>query len=412
MQIFKTALRLVFRFPVYILVYIVMMGLLGLVVTGAPSSNVAGVVNFDAPKPEIAIVDRDNSELSRGLCDFLAERATLVEVADDTRALQDAVAMNAVCYILVIPANYGRDFMAAATAGTAAPELEYITSVAAVNAVLVDAEVSGYLNALRITAIGFPELSLTQQIKRAHETAALSSPLTVVQSNETINRASLLPFYFRWSSYPMSSGIAVLVAMVFSGFYTGELRRRNLASPIRSVAMNMQITASCLLIALFTWAFICALSLTPIIGGADLLTQSPASYLLVALTALLYTLVPLSIGFLFSQFNLKEMAVNGFVNIASLVMMFLSGIMMGGSDYLEGTMLAVARFVPTYWYSEAIGAIVTASDLSSSALSYYFNCVGLMLLFALVIFSVALLIGRLRVQSNEAGGNTAAEVTA
>lgn len=411
MQIFKTALRLVFRFPVYILVYIVMMGLLGLVVTGAPTSNVAGVVDFDAPKPEIAIIDRDDSEVSRGLGKFLAERATLVALDDETRVLQDAVATNAVCYILIIPDGYGSRFMAAAAAGTDAPELEYITSVAAVNAVLIDAEVSGYLNALRITAIGYPELSLASQIKRAHETAALSSPLTVVQSNESINRASLLPFYFRWSSYPMSSGIAVLVAMVFSGFYTGELRRRNLSSPVRSVAMNMQITASCLVIALFTWAFICALSLTPIIGGMELLRLNPASYLLLALTALLFTLVPLAIGFLFSQFGLKEMALNGFVNIASLVMMFLSGIMMGGSDYLEGTMLSVARFVPTYWYSEALGAVVTASELSPSALSYYFSCVGVMLLFALVFFSIALLVGRLRVQSNEAGGNSAAEAT-
>jgi hypothetical protein len=34
-----------------------------------------------------------------------------------------------------------------------------------------------------------------------------------------------------------------------------------------------------------------------------------------------------------------------------------------------------------------------------------------MLLFALVFFSIALLVGRLRVQSNEAGGNSAAEAT-
>ena len=409
MPVFKTAVRMIFRYPMYILIYIVMFGFLGLVVTGAPSSEVTGVVDYDAPLPEVAIIDRDHSLVSEGLVDYLVGRATLVDLPDQTRAMQDAIATGEVQYLLFIPAGYGDEFIRSAQAGGSVPELQCVVSVAEVSGTLIDAEISSYLNALRISAMGFSELSITELVSKAQSIAAQNASLTVVQSTEQINRASLLPFYFRWSSYPLTSGIAILVAMIFASFQTGELRRRNLSTPVSPTVMNLQIAASCLVIALLTWAFVCILAMTPIVGGLDLLRLNSAAMLLIMVLALVYCLVPLAIGFLFSQFGLNETAINGFVNITSLAMMFLSGIMMGGSDFLQGILLKIARFVPSYWYSEAVGAIASASEYTFDSLGYYFMCMGLIVLFAAAVFSVALLIGRLRAQTNEAGGNTAAE---
>jgi len=389
-----------------------MFALLGLVITGAPAASATGAVEFDAPKPTVAIIDRDHGVVAVGLVEFMSERATLVDLEDDVRALQDATATNAATYILIIPAGYSEQFMLAAREGRQVPELECVVSVAESSGVMVDALVSSYLNAMRICTIGFTDLSSAELVERAQEAAAVNAPLSVIQSTDQISRASLLPFYFKWSSYPLTSGISILVSLLYINFQRGELRRRNLSTPLSPTRMNLQIAASCLVVAVLTWAFFCLMAMTPIVGGLELLRANPLSFVLVAITALLYTLVPLALGFLLSQFSLNETAINGAVNIISLSFTFLSGIMMGGSYYLDSTMLTIARFVPSYWYSEAIEAVVSAPGFSPAQLQPFFTCIGVMLLFALALFSVALLISRLRVQSSEAGGNTAAEAVA
>ncbi|MCL1879191.1 MAG: ABC transporter permease [Actinomycetia bacterium] len=412
MPVFKTAVRLVFRHPFYLLIYIVLMGLLGLVMTGAPSgSPAADQVSFNAAKPPVAVIDRDQSEVSHALTAFLSERAELVEVADDTISIQDAIAQEYATYILVIPSGYGSDFLAAARNLSAAPELTEMAGINLPAAALANAETNNFLNALRISAATDPEAADTQLLQQAKQAAAAKTGLSVVPAPEQIQRSSLLPFFFKWASYPLTCGIIILVSLIFSSFQAGELRRRNLSSPCSTTSMNFQIAASGLIIALMAWGFICLLATIPVVGGLELLSSKPTSVLLIALAALIYSLLPLAIGFLFSQFRLPEVATNGFTNIVAMSLMFLSGIMMGGSDYLSGVMLDIGRLTPTYWYSLAIDTVAGAGDLTASTLTPYFGSLGLILLFALTVFSVALLISRLRVKSADADGNSAAETS-
>ncbi|MCL2136411.1 MAG: ABC transporter permease [Coriobacteriia bacterium] len=408
MSVFKTAMRVVFRYPLYLLIYIVLFGFLGFVVTGANSTDTSAEVVFQSTERPLAVIDHDHSGLSQSLTAYLGKHCQLIELEDDLRAMQDAIAQNTVSYILMIPSGYEEAFMSAARSGLPSPELQGTVSVEAISGMLIDGMVTSYLNALRVNAMLDPGLPNDVLFDKASQAAELRVPVEVVQTGEKINRNSLLPFFFKFSAYPITQGVAVLVALVFTNFYTGELRRRGLAAPLSSMSMNSQIALACMVIVLMTWAFICLLSLFPIIGGWDLIATNPMSAFLIMLSALVYSLLPLAIGFLLSQFNLGEMATNGFVVIIALTVMFLSGIMMGGSDYLDGVLLTVGRFMPSYWYSEAIDHVVMANDYSFASLSQYFVCLGLIMLFNLAVFSTALFIGRLRAQTADAGGNAAA----
>ena len=153
-----------------------------------------------------------------------------------------------------------------------------------------------------------------------------------------------------------------------------------------------------------------SLSLLPMVGGSEILEASPLTFALLALAVLVYALVPFSIGFMLSQFGLKEAALNGAANILSLSFSFLSGVFMGGAAFLGETMQAVARVIPTYWYNEAIVSLTEGSlSAGSEALSTYFSSLGIVVLFAVAFFSIALLAGKRGARSAEAGGNTAAE---
>ncbi|MDR0308817.1 MAG: ABC transporter permease, partial [Coriobacteriales bacterium] len=346
MSVFRTSLRMLFRRPVYLLVYIVLFGLLGLVLVDAPD-NAAGDVTYQQASRPIAVIDRDGSAISQGLTEHLGKQATFVDLADERFALQDAIAHNNASYILIIPAGFGDDFLASVRAGETPVQLESAYSIEVATGLMMDTEVASYMNALRISAIADPIATNADLAHQAQQVAETDTQYEVVQNSGQIMAGSIFPFFFQWSSYPITLGIMVLVAGLYANFHTGELRRRNLAAPIRTMSVNLQIMLSCIALSIMTWLFICLLSLTPMIGGMQLWAASPLSAALIYLAALVYTSVPLTLGFLLSQFNLKEMALNGFSVTIALVMMFLSGMMMGrGTSYLDGILLVIARFIP------------------------------------------------------------------
>lgn len=75
---------------------------------------------YESAEVPFAVIDRDQSDLSRSVAAFLEERGTSVEVADEARACQDAVATGLVDYLLIVPAGFEEGYLAAAaTAATA-----------------------------------------------------------------------------------------------------------------------------------------------------------------------------------------------------------------------------------------------------------------------------------------------------
>jgi len=411
MQVFKTALKIVFRSPVYLFVYIVMFGFLGLglsvAVTDSFDSRQTEAKRVDS-LPAVAVIDRDRSALSTGITEFLAERTTPVALDDDIRAMQEAVALNNVTYILIIPEGYGSDFLKAARAGEALPQMESVVSVAEADGLLAELLVNRYLQALKVSAVLSGGASTAEVLATAAEAADLSTEVNTAPVADSPRASLAAAFYFLWMAYPLTLGLIALTGLIFSTFRAGELRRRNLCTPLSSTKMNTQVALGSVVLILLTWGFMMGLSLLPVVGGMSLLMASPPVYLLLALAALVFALVPFSLGFLFSQLGFKEAGLNGAANILSLAFCFLGGIFMGGAANLGETMQVIAHVIPTYWYSEAVLSL-TEGGLSSGALSTYFTNLGVVALFAVAFFSVALMVARRSAQSPDAGGNTAAE---
>jgi len=411
MQVFKTALKIVFRSPIYLLIYIVFFGLLGLVMVGAVSDMLpseASEASRDDLRPTLAIIDRDHSAISEGMTEFLTERSTPIALEDSSKTLQDATAQDLATYILIIPQGFGEDFLKAARNRTEPPLLETVVSFAKSDGILMDLLVNRYLQALRSAALMAPDSSTTQLLATAARAASIQTEVKSAPLTEGPSAAPKEVFYFLWIAFPVTLGLIVLTGTLFSTFRLGELRRRNLCAPLSSSKMNVQVALGSVSVVFMTWAFMILLSLLPVIGGMKMLLSSPLPFLLLALAILIYALVPFSLGFMLSQIGLKEAALNGAANILSLAFCFLSGIFMGGAAFLGDTMQSLAHVIPTYWYTEAVMSL-TEGGLKGEVLSSYFGNLGVVVLFAAAFFSVALLISKRAAQSSDAGGNTAAE---
>ncbi len=412
MPVFTRALRLIFRRPVALVIFIGLFGALGLLMVTDPDA--AQGQNQSLPQEVMrpaAVLDRDQSALSQELTAFLGQRAELIDLADDPRTVQDAVAQNRAAYILIIPPGYGQDFLEAVRQGDEPPAVESVVSYEAASGILLDQVTTSFLNAARLTALSQPTLSETELVKQASVMAAESAPVEVVQADQALSAADSLPYFFKWGAFPLCQGLIVLVALAFADFQTGEVRRRNLASPLRPVSMNLQITAACLTLIGLSWLYLCLLSLVPAVGGLSLLASDPARAGLLGLALLIFSAVPLAIGFLISQFHLSENAVMACAITISLALMFLSGIFLGtdGAELFSPAIQAVAGFTPVYWFSESINAAVDATNWSWSSLAPYVSSLAVVVLFALAIFSVGLVVARLNVQTATAGGNTVVE---
>ncbi|MDR0627200.1 MAG: ABC transporter permease, partial [Bifidobacteriaceae bacterium] len=115
MSISKAALKLVLRQPVLLIVHLGLLGLIGVVLVQGLAKGTASS-EVTAMKPTVAVVDRDNSELSRALASYIESRGRAVDIGTTRRDLQDATATARVAYLAIIPAGYQADFIAAAAA--------------------------------------------------------------------------------------------------------------------------------------------------------------------------------------------------------------------------------------------------------------------------------------------------------
>lgn len=404
MQAFKAALRIVLNHPIYLLVYVGFLSLMGVFITS--SINIGGNNSeYQATQTPLAVIDRDGSEFSEGLTAFLEQNGQAVAVDDDAFAMQDAVATGYVRYLLVIPEGYGTDFLEAVRAGTETPTLESTYSFGTIAGALVDEQVNQYLGLVGAAAALEPQASTAAVLKRADEAVTGSVEVETMQTPNGGIPADQFAFYLQWGAYTTTAAIVVSVGLLMSAFNRTDVYRRNLISPVSTLRLGFQKAAACLLVTIAVWAVACGIGLA--VFGSTLADVPPAAIGLVLLSAFVFSLVPLSIGFLLGQLGASEMMANAVGNIAGMVMSFLGGAWIS-LELMGPEVQAISRFIPTSWYTEAVNKSVHLTDVTFATAAPVLGDLGIIALFAIALFAAALAAGRLRMRSAEAGGNAGA----
>ena len=104
MNVFKLALKVAARHWNYLLIYMVALGAMSLLGSGA--IEVAPHGEFKADSPKVAVIDRDGTDASAALAAFALKDAEEVHVDDSTFGLQDASAKDLASYVLIIPEGF------------------------------------------------------------------------------------------------------------------------------------------------------------------------------------------------------------------------------------------------------------------------------------------------------------------
>lgn len=215
-------------------------------------------------------------------------------------------------------------------------------------------------------------------------------------------------FYLQWSIYTTVASVVACTAVLFSTFNRTDVRRRDLASPETYASYTLQVAGAALAVTLACWGVATAVGLA--FFGADAAAMGPAGLAATLGASLVFCLVPLAVSFLAGQFGCGLGGANAIGNLLGMAMSFLGGAWISLS-LLGPEVQAVARFTPGWWYTDALARArdVAGSAGTDAALEAIAVDLAVVLLFAVALFLVALVVGKLREQTAEAGGNGAVE---
>lgn len=399
MRACRYALEIVAKHPIYLIIYVGFLSLMGLFVTSGLYPPTASD-EYESAEIPFAVIDRDRSDLSHSVAAFLAEQGPSVEVPDELQACQDAVATGEVRYLLIVPEGYEESFLRAAREGTAAPRLETVFSFESMGATLVDTQVSQYLQLVRATAALQPAADAEAVVAQAEAASEKTATIREVAAPGEVSGCEAFIFYLQWSAYPLTVAVVVSVGILMGAFNRTDVRRRVSVSPASGLSMGLQKALAGLVVALGVCAVIVGIGL---VFFGDAAAALPAGGLASVLGLVLaFLLVPLAIAFLLGQLGCGENVSNTVGNIVGMVLTFLGGVWVS-TDLMPEVVRTASMFTPVHWLGTGLSAAAVSAPADEVLL-----CMGVMVLFAAAIFAVALVAGRLRAQTSEAGGNAAA----
>ncbi|PLS29533.1 ABC transporter permease [Bifidobacterium parmae] len=439
----KATLRVLAAHKLYIIIYLVLIGVMMLAISGSAllggKNDTADV--YEPGRATVAVIDRDSDRggVASSLRTYLAADDDVVDLADDPQALQQAVASNWVDLIVIIPDGYADKLLDSATESGKVPAVETVTSYTSGVGSMASMATGGFLSLTRTELIGATAGGTGDAVGASgasgasgtdaavtrpdvDDLAAATTRVRALARDKSANHAIAVDHTdakaaadadaasaaertasgfgstVKSALYPLFLAMTVCTALVSGVFNAGETRRRLFASPQRSSTMGMQRMATlCGFALVVVAAYLLAAVALMLAAGLDPTSLAPAGVAMTVLSACVYALMTVACGFLLGEAGVGDTMANGFANVFGLLLLFTSGLSLP-VDMLPESMLAVGRMLPGWWYCTAIDdalGIGTASAGGVDAAGWATGT-GIVALFAVAFVALGLAVGRVR----------------
>ena len=357
----KTALRILKSRKMYLVIYLGFIGIMMFAISWQimRGSMTGGDEVFHPDTARVAVIDRDGDAdgISSALRSYLALDGEMVDLADDSEALQQAVASNYVDLIAIVPHGFASDYQKYLDGSSNdQPTVETVVSYTSGAGSLSQLEVNEFLSLTRTAYLGQAgkQQSMETAMRTALDTAkadAKTSKIAVVQSpsadtDNTKPAASAFAGTIKTGLYPLLLVMPICTFLVIGTFNDSEIRRRLYSSPTRLVSLQMQEMLTCATFGLVVCVGYTAATLVLMVAAGvpfDGITSTNVALTFVSLLA--YTLMAIACGFLLGSVGFSEMAVNAFANVFGLLCMFTSG-MAFPIDMMPEPMIMIGKLLP------------------------------------------------------------------
>lgn len=326
-------------------------------------------INFTETKPNIAIIDYDNTLLSRHLKEYMSEK-TNVKIIEESK-IDDAIFYRDISYAIYIDNHFTEEFLAGNN-----PKIEVKTTKdygSSIAEMLLDKyrKVIGLYQSL-----GYQEEEIL-----AHSSQILKSDVEVeITSALDTDALSKATYFYNFANYSILAGSIFVVAMILYSFNERKLKMRNYISKMGIYRINKYLYFGNFMFCFLLWFLYVIISF--ILVGDIMFSLNGLCYIL---NSFLFMLCALSIGFLIGNIIHNKEAISGIVNVVALGTSFLCGCFVP-IEFLPDFVKKISHILPTYWYVKSNEWISEIEVFDFVHVYPLFINMAVILLFALFFF--------------------------
>lgn len=381
MQVFKSFFKVFNKRKGSVIMYIgIFTGILFALIL--PNQNTDTNAEYVESKVKFSVFDYDNSAESAELIKYMSSVHELVEIQDDSKeTIQDELFIRNINCVLKIQEGFAD---ALGTNTFDASLIEVVTIPGTNKAKLFESCLNSYLNYtgiyLNTGVIG------VEAMKKAETVLGQKADVDMAeQGNENVH--SKMYYFFIYMGWVFVVMVIEGVTPILMAFGRKELKDRIYCSSYRFSNFNKEMLLSVFVTGAGICMFFAVLSIAAF--GKTALTKGGALWIF---NMCCFMAVSLALAFLVSKFVKNPLVLSMVGNIISLGCAFLSGIFVP-IQFLGEKVVAVAHFLPTYWYGQAVMKI---DKMQQYSMNEIFSCMGVQLLFAAAFIIVGIVAAQIQ----------------
>ncbi len=383
MQVFKLYFKLLKSVAPALIIYLIIF----LILIFIYASNLREEITvFEEAKIDTALVNYDGDDIFvRDFLEYLSGYCNFKDYGDNESNLADALFFREVEYILIIPYEFGKDFLAGKDTGLqkkALPDGVYHLPV--------DHAINNYLNIAGIYLDNMPNISAEDLVSYIRKDMKANAEVSILRNDYGGSENSFYNRYFNTASYIMLSCCLIGVGLVLLNFHDVDILRRNLVTPMTHKDMNLQLIGGNLI-------FVFAYDIFFILLGFLIHKEKSlnGNVLLFWLNFIIFSVSALSISYLAAMLVKSRQASTAISYVLPLGLSFISGAFV--PQFLLGeSVLKLASFTPFYWFVKANDTISGLVNFHWNNLKFVVFYMMIQLGFAAAIFSLSLVAGKSR----------------
>ena len=372
MTIFKTFLKLVNKNKGQLILYTTLL----IVFTCITLSNNQTNINYVDAKPDVIIIDKDNSKLSNNLKNYFKQNSNLREEVNN---IDDELFYRFSSYVIYIPEGFEESVIDGNI-----KEIEY-KSISDYEANLANILLNQYLSVLDI----YKDIDTNIDDLINHIDNSLDNQANViVNSSLNTNELAKAGFYYSFMNYSLLAGCIYVLVVIISIFREKNILKRNVISSMNYNKLNSKLLFSSILFGTIIWILYIIISF--IIVGNIMFTSNCIWMIVLSFIFLIYCL---SIGFLIANVINNKNAINGIINVVALGTSFLCGVFVN-IEFLPSSVLNISKMIPNYYYVDAINKLTSIENISFDTLKPLLSNVIVLILFSLIFILLSIFISK------------------
>ncbi|CDD35882.1 aBC-2 type transporter [Roseburia sp. CAG:309] len=331
--------------------------------------------NYENQKIAFCVFDEDQSEISKGLTDYLKKGNEWVEVEDEEEVIQEKMYNRNLTCVVRIPKAFGE------TMGEGKEQITVRTIPGTMYGTIMEQSIQGFVSLLRGYLTG--GMNASEALQKTMQSVEKEPEVEMTTQNGGVSHDSAY-YLFAYVPYLFLAIFISTLTPILIIFRKKEIAERMACSSYPKMKIYRELYFSFIIAGLV----ITALHLIIVFAMKRELWFAAKGGLYIV-NEIAFLLVTLSLVFLISQLATKIESINMISNVVSLAMSFLCGIFVPLSFLGDGVKTA-AHFLPAYWYILAAERI-DAGISKETCPDIWMYC-GIQVLFAVVLLTTALVV--------------------